>query len=140
MDIETSGPGLSGIKQLVDGLAHKIEAPAYVLPTYGQTEDLARPHIEVDERGYHYVVVERGMELKRKTTGDVDELLYLIFRSVVSEVASKWEAAHRLKGEDSRRRMFAKKIELMTRLEPEWAARLEREINGILATHPYRDK
>jgi len=48
---------LDAIKSEVDRLAAKIGASGYILPTYGRSEDLARPHIEVDSRGYHYVVV-----------------------------------------------------------------------------------
>jgi hypothetical protein len=52
---------LREIKSEVDRFAKKIRAPESLLPTYGHTRDAARPHIEVDARGYHYVIVERGV-------------------------------------------------------------------------------
>ena len=61
---------LARIRSEVSRRALTIGASGYVLPTYGQSEDAARPHIEADSRGYHYVVVERGQELKRVTTQD----------------------------------------------------------------------
>ncbi len=56
---------LSEIKAEVDRLATQIGALGYVLPTYGSSEDGARPRIEVNARSYHYVIVESGQELER---------------------------------------------------------------------------
>ena len=44
----------------VERRASLIGASGYVLPTFGHSEDGDRPYLEVDARGYHYVVVERG--------------------------------------------------------------------------------
>jgi hypothetical protein len=49
----------------IDDLAQRIGASGLILPTYGRSEDFARPYIEVDDSGYHYVVVERGQEMER---------------------------------------------------------------------------
>ena len=78
-----TGLSLDGIKKNVDDLAVKIDAPTDLLPTYGYSRDSAYPHIEVDsKRFFHYVTIERGQELDRKTTNNPDELLYWIFSSV----------------------------------------------------------
>src|SRR5437870_4904903 len=83
---------LTEIKTEVDRRAALIGAVGrYSLPTYGHTEDGARPHIEVDSRGYHLVVVERGQEQSRFTTRDLDELLYRIFQSVTHDLAFAYE-------------------------------------------------
>jgi len=48
---------LAEIKSEVDRRAALIGATGHhSLPTYGDTEDGARPHIEVDSRGYHFVL------------------------------------------------------------------------------------
>lgn len=49
---------LNDIKTIVTKLAKKIDASADMLPTYGQADNDARPHIEV-AKSYHYVIVER---------------------------------------------------------------------------------
>jgi hypothetical protein len=83
---------LADLKQFVEKLAAKIEAPASLLPTYGHSLDGAHPHVEADhgeaDHGeadnrktdhagmWHYVTVERGRELERKTTVNLDDLLY----------------------------------------------------------------
>jgi Immunity protein 63 len=130
---------LPQIKAEVERLAAKIGATGYVLPTYGSSEDFARPHIEVDPRGYHYVVVEHGQELRRVTTSDLDELLSHIFDSVTFELACSYELAHRIEGQDCRRLLWRHQPDLLQILSPAWAAAREREIRELTRIHPYND-
>ena len=131
---------LSEIEAEVNHLAAKIGATGYVLPTYGRTEDGARPHIESDARGYHYVVVERGQELRRDTTDDLEELLYHVFESVTFSLACNYEVRHRVAGQDSRRMMFARQIHLLSLLSPAWAEREARDHQRVLQQHPFNDR
>jgi hypothetical protein len=132
---------LADIKQEVDKLAAVIGASeSHTLPTYGRTEDFARPHIEVDSRGYHFVVVERGRELERLTTLDLDEVLFRIFRSVTFSLATDYELAHRIETQDCRRIIFQKQVELLGHLSRQWADREAREHDLILRDHPLDDQ
>ena len=130
---------LSEIKAEVDRRAALIGASGRVLPTYGHSDDFGYPHIEVDERGYHYVVVERGNELERTTTPSLDELLYRIFNGVTFSLAVNYEVQHRIAGEDCRRQIFRHQIELLSRLDARWAARCSKEKGRILRENPFRD-
>lgn len=130
---------LREIEETVNRLAGNIGAPGDLLPTYGHSEDFARPHVEVDGRGYHFVVVERGRELERVTTDTLDELLYLIFSGVTFSMASDHELRHRVEGRDSRRLLFATQVDLLTRLSPDWGRRESARHERILRTHPFRD-
>jgi len=130
---------LSEIKVDVDRLAGIIGAPENILPTYGWCEGSARPHIELDDRGYHYVVSERGQELQRITTWNLDTLLGHIFDSVSFGMAAKYELHHRIQGQDSRRLLWKRQLELLRILSPEWAALRSSEIDDILQKHPYND-
>lgn len=94
-------------------------------------------HVEIDKNGYHYIVTERGQELKRKTTLDPDELLYWLLSDVIFFMASKYELANRIYSQDSRRILFAKEVDLFKQLKQEWANRKQSEINKILESHPY---
>src|SRR4051812_35633639 len=115
---------LAQIKSEVDHRAALIGAAGnHALPTYGHTEDGARPHIEVDSRGYHFVVVERGQEQSRFSTHDLDELLYRIFQSVTSDLAYSYELAHRVETQDCRRLAFKRQVELLAQLSPSWGER-----------------
>jgi Immunity protein 63/Peptidase family M54 len=113
------------IKIEVDRRATLIEAVGnYSLPTYGRTKDGARPHIEVDLRGYHFVVVESEQEFF--TTRDLDELLYRVFQSVTHELAFVYELAHRVGMQDCRWLAFQQQVELLApffRLGPTRGAR-----------------
>lgn len=130
---------LSEIKTDVDRLAAKVGALGYCLPTYGRSEDGARPHIEVDARGYHYVVVERGQELKRITTNDLNELLYQIFEAVTFRLACDYELANRIESQDCRRLMFRHQIELLAKLSEGWSIRENQQHEQILREHPFDD-
>lgn len=130
---------LPEIQAEVDRLAAMVGASGAILPTYGRTREGARPHIETDTRGYHYVVVERGEELRRDTTTDLDELLYQVFEGVTFTLACADATAHRVAGRDFRRRLFACQIELLGALSSSWAGRESREHQRILQQHPLVD-
>jgi hypothetical protein len=130
---------LNDVKNEVEKYASLIGATGYDLPTYRRSEDFARPHIEVDQLGYHYVVVERGQELSRQTTHDVDELLYWIFDSVTFKLACDYELSHRIAKQDFRRILFSKQIKLLHRLSPYWAQQEQRKHHSILLNYPYDD-
>ena len=130
---------LNQINSEIKRLAAQIGAPDHLLPTYGYSEDGARPHIEVDSRRYHYVVVERGQEISRVTTEDLDELLYHVFEGVTFTLACDYEVKHRVKNQDFRRLMFGRQIELLSILSPKWAEIEARDHKRILQQHPYDD-
>jgi hypothetical protein len=130
---------LSEIEALVAELAARIDAPASALPTYGRTEDGARPHVAVHGGAYHYVIVERGIEQDHRRTPALDELLYWIFADVTHQLAFAYELHHRVAGQDCRRLAFAKQLELMGRVDPAFAQRLDGEIQRVLRRHPYDD-
>ena len=71
----------------VNELAQKIGASQNILPTYGYSEQTARPHVEVSPWAYYYVVAQSGQEVSRFATLQVDELLYKIFVEVTFELA-----------------------------------------------------
>ncbi len=131
---------LSEIENQVRSLAKRVEAPEQILPTFGHSEDGARPHIEVDHVGrLHYVVVERGKELERHTTLELDDLLSHIFQHVTFSLGCAFELKHRVPLQDCRRLIFATQVELLRVLSPEWANREARDHEEILARHPFDD-
>lgn len=128
---------LPEIKADIERLAARIGAPARNLPTYGRTEDFARPHIEVDGRGYHFVVVERGQEIERRTTNDFDELLYNVFGSATFSIASDYELENRIENQDSRRILFSRQVELLAALSPAWGEREAQRHERILEHYSF---
>ncbi len=130
---------LHEIKLEIERLGGLIGAHKEQLPTYGVSEQSGRPHIEIDDRGYHYVAAERGHEFSRMTTRELDQLLYTVFKAVTSELSFSYELRHRIECHDSRRLAFQKQIELLTVFRNNWAERRSTEITGILNDHPLDD-
>jgi hypothetical protein len=97
------------------------------------------PYIEVGDT-YCFIIEERGIELERRTTVDLDELLYWIMRRLTFWMSWDYEKRNRREGEDSRRQAFAKEVELLESLSPAWAERRRAECEEILRTHPFHDR
>ena len=129
---------LGQVRALVDKLAGRIDAPAHVLPTYGSTEDGARPHIECDN-AYHWVVVERGEEIKRRSTHEIHRLLYWIFASATFDMASDFEARHRHPSDDFRRLLFHTQLQLLAKLDERWRVSRKEDLASVLINHPFED-
>ncbi|HEY0735045.1 MAG TPA: Imm63 family immunity protein [Herpetosiphonaceae bacterium] len=130
----------SQIEAEVKTLAQRIGASRNDLPTYGHTRDGGYPHIEVDATQYHYIIVERGRELERRSTSDFAELLYWIFSGATHSLAFAYELKHRSEAQDCRRIAFAKQIELLEAISPAMATRRAHEIEAILNRAPYHDR
>ena len=109
---------LSEIKQRVDALAVKIDAPESSVPSCGQNWMDDHPYYEVSW-AYHLVECQRGEEHRRWTT-DLDEALYWGFETVTFNMASNYELRHRVEERDSRWMLFACQLRLLGMLDPTW--------------------
>jgi hypothetical protein len=130
---------LSEIKQRIDQLAERISAPPNTLPTYGHSEQGDGLYVEVDSSGYQLVAAERGTEIERYSTSDIDDLLYKIFSGVTFGLSCKYELAHRVEEHDCRRIIFQHQVELLSMRSPHWGERERREHDRILMKHPFDD-
>lgn len=128
------------IKEEVLSLAKKINAPSDFLPSFGINKDFAQPEIRVDDKGYHYVIVERGTELKHQIVRDKDKLLYFTFRDITFSMACEYELNNRIEGQDFRRILFLKQLELLERINSGYFALRIKEIDDILLKNPFNDK
>ncbi|MEQ7874726.1 Imm63 family immunity protein [Sphingomonas sp. ASV193] len=117
-------------------LAEKLGESSFTIAT--SSHENGSPHIEVDG-AYHFIVRERGLEISRKQTDDLDELLYWIFEGLTARMSWDFELQHRRPFEDSRRQAFTKQLELLASLSSEWAVRQRLEQEDILRLHPFRD-
>ena len=87
-----------------------INAPKDVLKIYPSPQPDGTPYIKINNNEYLYIVEERGMELERRRTANIDVLLYWIMSDVIFFLASQYELENRAKGFDSRRLIFKKEI------------------------------
>ena len=130
---------ISTIRKKIREYGKKINAPKHLLTVRTTSEGFGTPHIEINEKGYNYVVCERGTEFERRQTKDLNKILYWIFKSIVFRMASDYELEHRKPDEDFRRQLFAKRIELMEKVDSKFALWEKKEIEKTLKEHPYDD-
>lgn len=130
---------INAIKQKIIELGALIDAPIRELILLEKPSGDGTPYIEIINDEYHYVSSERGMEISRRITNEVDELLYWIFKRAASAMASTYEFQNRIENIDSRRINFAKQIEIMEKLNGTWANLMKDEIEKILQSAPYDD-
>ena len=131
---------LNEIEKEVKRLTTLISASENDLPDFnGKFLANLRPNVRADAAGYHYIISERGQVISHVIARDPDELLFLIFKDVVFTVATRYELAHRVAGQDSRRIWFAKEVELLARLQPAWSEAIRQHQQAVLEKHPFDD-
>jgi hypothetical protein len=123
------------IQDRAKALAARLGKPGFTLRSKPGHDGSS--HLEVRD-AYYLVVTERGLELERRRTEDVDELLYWAIEGLTSSMSLNYELANRREGEDSRRQAFSKQVELLATISPAWAERQRREQAEILSRHPFR--
>lgn len=109
------------------------------LSTFGYSEQSGRMHIETDGDGYHYIVCERGSELERRTTTDLEALLYWLCSDVAFGMGVAYEFAQRDPAKDCRRMIFARQSALLQQISQQWAERCAQEQALTLQKNPYDD-
>ena len=120
------------------GSLAEIPKPKYFWRVYNSSPQDGTPHIEIKHNEYHYVSCERGTEFSREVFDSIDDVLYLIIRSHVSNYAYEFELQNRIDSNvDCRRVSFQKQIEIMTKIKPEWGQKTVIQIDEILKNAPY---
>lgn len=130
---------INTIKSRYYSIAKKLNAPSEQVMFAMQPRDFGYPHIEVHAPEYHYVVTERGNEFERRKTDDPEELLYWMITDLTRQMASDWELANRVDGEDPRRQLFQHEIDLLKKVNIDWAEKRKTHFDEIPEIHPYAD-
>jgi hypothetical protein len=129
----------STLRRRYIGACDRLGVPEARFPYQSQPAHDGSPHVEVTGDLYHYVVTERGTEFERRSTPDADELLYWLLQGVTFSLACDFELKHRVAGRDFRRLLFAKQLELLRGLSPDWERKRASEIERVLQQHPFDD-
>ncbi|MBC3844649.1 hypothetical protein GXW82_44085 [Streptacidiphilus sp. 4-A2] len=113
---------LEDVQAAVDDMAAKLDVATRNGLVAFSRRDAACPYIEVHDGTLHWIVEERGKELQHRTTGDLDELLHWVAPHATFSMALRWEQRDRFPADrDTRIGWLAKQIELLRRLNTEWA-------------------
>ena len=92
------------------------------------------------DQQYVLVFEERGKETERIESQDAKDILYRIFKSITSSIASEYELDHRIESQDFRRILFDKQLELLNTIDESFAKKREDEITQILLIAPFLDE
>lgn len=110
-------------------LGLKVNAPRNDLIILTKPSDYGKPYLHISQERYDYIYSERGYEFSRKSTKDLDELLYWIIYPVVHQMAVEYELIHRVdESEDCRKIIFPKLIEYLGKMNPLWAEKARKEL------------
>lgn len=94
----------------------------------------------VDEKGYNtYGIGDRGELYESKPTFSLFNISYRLLKHPISMMSGKYEVHHRIEGQDFRRVMFAKELELWNEIGEEYKKRAEDYIALTLKRNPYND-
>jgi len=131
---------LDSIRDQFLEIARNLHAPAKCARFNTSAQHDGCPHVECTNGEFNYVVTERGNEFERRKTNDPQELLFWLVSDLTWELALEWELRHRIPGEDFRRQLFRKDIELITQINPEWARRKREKYEKILGEYPFNNR
>ena len=131
---------INSVKSQYYKIARKLSAPKEYIQFAQTPRHDGSPHIEYEGTDLLYVFTERGERIKEKRTKDPNELLYWLIDDLTWSMAIAYELAHRIESEDSRKQYFAKHIDLLSSINPEWGKMKNEEYSKILLDNPYNDK
>lgn len=124
---------LTRLKKQVVELARIINAPNYLMPTFGFSEQSGLPHIEMEGDIYNWVVCERGSEFERRRTTDLKEILFWIFESITFSMACDLELRNRRESEDFRIQLFQIQEEIISKIDEDYAITLKVKHDKLLS-------
>ncbi|MBF0410494.1 MAG: hypothetical protein HQM10_24325 [Candidatus Riflebacteria bacterium] len=127
---------LRSASQRYHAIAHYLGAPAKCICFATTPQHDGSPHIEFISGEFHYIVTERGSEYERRKTSDPEELLFWLVSDLTWSMASEWEIKHRIDGEDFRKQLFNKDVELLSQVNADWGRRKKEKYESILRDFP----
>jgi hypothetical protein len=128
---------LDEVQKRYDAICQRIEPSGGQYSFLTEGSDNGAPHVEFEDGIYHHIVTERGLELERASFDNQEDLLYRLVSDTTFWMASDYEFKNRIEGQDARRIMFAKWVELMARASAEYAEKTRMKIGEILKNNPY---
>lgn len=130
---------LDELQKEYDAVCQRIDPSAGQYSFLTERSDNGAPHVEYADGIFYHVVTERGLELERKSY-EKDDLLFKMVSDMAFWMAVGCEFKNRIEGQDARRIIFSKWVELMERVSAEWGALTLRKIDKTLEENPFLDR
>lgn len=98
-------------------------------------------YIFADKQGFHFVSIgDRGKIEAETTYHNLDDILFAVYWLITSRLSVVFAKENRKQGEDWRRKMFPKRLELLKMLGDIYYLKGQVKINQILEENPYNDE
>ena len=130
----------ANLKEIIDSHAEKINAPQKYYPTFDNIRGDATPNIEIIKDGYYYVISERGNEIDRRYTPFLDMLIFWIFKDITSWMSLDNQSNSLTSHADSRMKLLSNQVELLNKINPEYAETVIKEYELLLGQDWYSKK
>lgn len=105
----------------------------------GNDESPEGIYVFTENDEYIFIYTEKGKIRERKVLNNENDLMWSILNSVLFKVSMEYAIANRRTGEDFRKALFIKEIELFSLFGDEFKKRKIDEIESILLKNPYND-
>ena len=94
----------------------------------------------VDSKGFHYVSIDdRGNVEPEAVYRDLDDILFILYWGITSNLAIEYASINQKAGQDWRRALFSKQLELLQILGESYYTKGKYKIEEVLKNNPYND-
>ncbi|HEY1406076.1 MAG TPA: Imm63 family immunity protein [Spirochaetota bacterium] len=98
-------------------------------------------YVYSDKDGYHMDTVgDRGGIEGANTYEDIEDIYFLICWHLAYAISSRYAVKNSVKGKDSRRVMFPKRLEILQKVNPKYYQKGKEVIEDTLRESPYDDE
>lgn len=112
------------LRQILETNFAKISSDLHLLPEINNSNYNCEPFIEIGQNAYYYICLERGEDVFRKQTTDLNELIFMVMEDLTFKMAWDWVKLHPKSNSDLRIPAFAKQVELMKTINLDYGNRL----------------
>ena len=120
------------LRQILETNFAKISSDLHLLPEINNSNYNCDPFIEIWQNGYYYICLERGEEVFRKQTTDLNELIFMVMEDLTFKMAWDWAKLEPKSNSDLRIPAFAKQVELMRTISLDYGNRLNASLQNIV--------
>jgi len=106
----------------------------------GSANSLEGTYAFSDNIKYHYLFTEKGQIRFDRTSQQIVDITYWILEDLIFDIALKYATNNREKGEDFRRKLFAKELEIWSLFGEKYYEIKKQDIQATLKDNPYVDK
>jgi hypothetical protein len=96
-------------------------------------------YIFSENEHYHFLFAERGSVRVDRILDNVRDVLWYVVRELSFGISNKYASKYTKDGEDFRRKLFEKELEIFSLFGEDFRDRKEKEIQDILLDNPYKD-